>query len=126
MMPSRSPCSTIASCKAVYSDLGVAQADLVQAGLLSNPIFDGAIKWPIPGGGKPDLELAAVMNFLDIFYLPLRKRVAAARFEEAKTRVGGMVLDFAVRVRTAFYGHQANRANARAASDDRTGAHGVL
>ncbi len=89
--------------QAIYSDLGVAQADLVQAGLLSNPIFDASIKWPIPGGGRPDLELAAVMNFLDIFYLPLRRRVAAARFEEAKTRVGGLVLDFAARVRTAFY-----------------------
>lgn len=94
--------------QAVYADLGVAQADLVQAGLLSNPIFDGAIKWPVPGGGKPELELAVVMNFLDIIYLPLRKRVAAARFEEAKTRVSGMVLDFAGRVRAAFYGHQAN------------------
>jgi cobalt-zinc-cadmium efflux system outer membrane protein len=94
--------------QAVYSDLGVAQADLVQAGLLSNPIFDAAIKWPTAGGGKPDLELAAVMNFLDIFYLPLRKRMAAARFEEAKTRVGGSVLDFAARVRSAFYVHQAN------------------
>ena len=29
--------------QAVYSDLGVAQADLVQAGLLSNPIFDAAV-----------------------------------------------------------------------------------
>ena len=94
--------------QAIYSDLGVAQADLVQAGLLSNPIFDASIKWPIPGGGRPDLELAAVMNFLDIFYLPLRRRVATARFEEAKTRIGGLVLDFAVRVRTAFYVHQAN------------------
>lgn len=94
--------------QAAYSDLGVAQADLVQAGLLSNPIFDGAIKWPTSGGGKPDLELAVVMNFLDIIYLPLRKRVAAARFEEAKTRVSGTVLDFAARVRSAFYAHQAN------------------
>ena len=65
--------------QAVYSDLGVAQADLVQAGLLSNPIFDAAIKWPTSGGGRPELELGAVMNFLDFFYLPLRKRVAAAR-----------------------------------------------
>ena len=94
--------------QAVYSDLGVAQADLVQAGLLSNPIFDGAIKWATPGGGKPDLELAVVMNFLDIFYLPLRKRVAAARFEETKTRVSGVVLDFTARVRTAFFLYQAN------------------
>ncbi|MEO6164285.1 MAG: TolC family protein, partial [Candidatus Binatia bacterium] len=95
--------------QATYSDLGVAQADLVQAGLLNNPIFDGAMKWPVRGGGKPDLELAVVMNFLDIIYLPLRKRVAAARFEEAKTRVGGLVLDFAARVRTAFLMHQANQ-----------------
>lgn len=94
--------------QAVYSDLGVAQADLVQAGLLSNPIFDAAIKWPTSGGGRPELELSAVMNFLDVFYLPLRKRVAAARFEEAKARVSGLVLDFAARVRTAFFLHQAN------------------
>ncbi len=94
--------------QAVYSDLGVAQADLVQAGLLNNPIFDGAIKWATPGGGKPELELAVVINFLDIFYLPLRKRVATARFEETKTRISGMVLDFAARVRTAFFLHQAN------------------
>jgi cobalt-zinc-cadmium efflux system outer membrane protein len=94
--------------QAVYSDLGVAQADLVQAGLLNNPIFDAAIKFPVSHGGPPDLELSAVMNFLDIFYVPLRRRVAAARFEEAKTRVTGSVLDFAARVRMAFYLYQAN------------------
>src|SRR5687767_716344 len=87
--------------QAVYSDLGVAQADLVQAGLLNNPVFDAAIKFPVSHGGPPDLELSAVMNFLDVLYLPLRKRVAAARFEEAKTRVTGSVLDFAARVRMA-------------------------
>lgn len=95
--------------QAAYADLGVAQADLVQAGLLSNPIFDAAVQWPVPGGGRPDLELAVVMNFLDILYLPMRKRVAAARFEETKTRVSGRVLDFAGRVRSAFYAHQANQ-----------------
>src|SRR5687768_9175896 len=43
--------------QAVYSDLGVARADLVQAGLLSNPIFDAAVLFPVSGSGKPDLEL---------------------------------------------------------------------
>ena len=94
--------------QATYSDLGVAQADLVQAGLLSNPIFDAAVMFPISGGGRPDLELSAVMNFLNVFYIPLRKRVAAARFEESKTRVTGAVLDFAGRVRSAFFAHQAD------------------
>ncbi len=94
--------------QALYSELGVAQADLVQAGLFRNPIFDAAVTFPTSGGGKPDLELSAVMNFLDIFYVPLRRRVAAARFDEVKTRVAGSVLDFAARVRTAFFLHQAN------------------
>jgi outer membrane protein, heavy metal efflux system len=95
--------------QAVYSDLGVAQADLVQAGLLSNPIFDGSVMFPVSGGGRADLEFGAATNFLSIFYIPLRKRVAAARFEEVKTRVAGSVLDFAGRVRTAFYTHQSDQ-----------------
>jgi cobalt-zinc-cadmium efflux system outer membrane protein len=45
---------------------------------------------------------------LNIFYIPLRKRVAAARFEEVKTRVAGSVLDFAARVQAGFYSHQAS------------------
>jgi cobalt-zinc-cadmium efflux system outer membrane protein len=93
--------------QSVYSDLGVAQADLVQAGLFTNPIFHTAVLF-LQKGGRPELEIGADMNFLDVFYVPLRKRVAAARFEEAKLLVSGKVLDFAAQVRTAFYTHQAN------------------
>ena len=91
----------------VYAELGVAQADLVQAGLLKNPVFDAVVTFPV-SGGRPDFELTAVMSFLDIFYLPLRKRVAAGRFEEAKTRVIGAVLDLAGKVRSAFFEHVAH------------------
>src|SRR6266576_1586138 len=91
----------------VYADLGVAQADLVQAGLLRNPIFDAVVTFPV-SGGRPDFEFTAVMSFLDIFYLPLRKRVAASRFEEAKTRVTGAVLDLAGKVRSAFFEYLAD------------------
>ncbi len=94
--------------QAVYSDLGVAQADLVQAGLLKNPIFEAEILFPLAHGGRPDLELSAVMSFLDVFYMPLRKRVAAARFEAAKLRVSGAVLDLAAQVRRTYYVHQSN------------------
>jgi cobalt-zinc-cadmium efflux system outer membrane protein len=91
----------------VYADLGVAQADLVQAGLLKNPFFDAVVTFPV-SGGRPDFELTAVMSFLDVFYLPLRKRVAARRFEEAKSRVTGAALDLAGKVRSAFFEHIAN------------------
>jgi outer membrane protein, heavy metal efflux system len=93
--------------QAMYAELGVAQADLVQAGLLKNPIFDGAATFPL-SGGQPELELGVAMGFLDIFYLPLRKRVAASQFADAKLQVTGAVLDFAATVRAAFYRHQAD------------------
>jgi outer membrane protein, heavy metal efflux system len=92
--------------QAVYSELGVAQADLVQAGLLRNPIFHGASFFP--KRGRAEFDLGADVSFLEIFYRPLRQRVAAARLEEAKLMVTGAVVDFAGQVRTAFYSHQAN------------------
>jgi cobalt-zinc-cadmium efflux system outer membrane protein len=93
--------------QAIYSELGVAQADLVQAGLLRNPIFDIGVKFPL-SGEEANLELATAMSFLGILYMPLRKRVAAARFEDVKLQVTGAVLDFAATVQAAFYRHQAN------------------
>jgi cobalt-zinc-cadmium efflux system outer membrane protein len=94
--------------QALYAELGVAQADLVQAGLLRNPVFDGAVRFLLSGGGPAKVDLSVALDFLDIFYLPLRKRVAAARFEAAKLQVAGAVLDFAATVQGAFYRHQAN------------------
>ena len=93
--------------QAMYTELGVAQADLVQAGLFKNPILDAAVFFPL-SGVRPDFQLSVVVSLLDALYVPLRKRVAAALFEEAKLRVTGAVLDFAAQVRTAFYVHQAN------------------
>ena len=93
--------------QAIYAELGVAQADLVQAGLFNNPILDAAVFFPLTGV-RPDFQLSVVVGLLDALYVPLRKRVAAAQFEEAKLKVTGAVLDFAAQVRTAFYVHQAN------------------
>src|SRR5262245_49172612 len=93
--------------QALYSELGLAQADLVQAGLFKNPILDAAVFFPL-SGVRPDFQLSVVMNLLDALYVPLRKRVAAALFEEAKLRVTGAVLDFAGQVRVAFYAYQAS------------------
>ena len=94
--------------QALYAELGVAQADLVQAGLFRNPILDVAVLLPL-SGVRPDLQLTMVFSLLDALYVPLRKRVGAAAFEEAKLQVAGTVLDFAARVRATFHVHQADQ-----------------
>jgi cobalt-zinc-cadmium efflux system outer membrane protein len=92
--------------QATFEDLGVAQADLVQAGLLRNPVFNADLKFAEAGGGT-HVEMAVTQEFLDVLQLPLRKRIAGHALEAAKVRVGGAVLDLAGDVRRAFYVHQA-------------------
>jgi outer membrane protein, heavy metal efflux system len=58
-----------------YERLGIARADLLQAGLVSNPVFSASAKFFSPGG--PEVELGLAQSFVDIFFIPLRRRVAA-------------------------------------------------
>lgn len=93
--------------QALYTRLGIAQADLVQASLLHNPVIDALTGFPV-GGGIVDLGFGAAVDVIDLLYTPLRKRVTAAKFEETKLRVTAEVLDVVWRTQTAFYRHQAN------------------
>ncbi len=90
--------------QATYEDLGIAQADLVEAGLLRNPIFTFERRFP----GQA-MEMDLLKEFIDILLLPLRKRIAAAQFEAAKLRVGHEILNVAGEVRGAFYEHQGDQ-----------------
>lgn len=92
--------------QALYEELNIAQADLVQAGLLRNPIFDAQIRFATSGSGT-GVDLGLAQDFVSLLYLPLRKGRAAAAFEAAKLRVTGEVLDFASDARTSFYELQA-------------------
>jgi cobalt-zinc-cadmium efflux system outer membrane protein len=91
-----------------YEQLGVAQANLVQAGLLKNPIFDAELKFlDNVSGTKAVLEMAVIQDFMDIVMIPLRKRLAEAQLEATKAEVTAAVLDLASEVKVAFVSLQA-------------------
>jgi cobalt-zinc-cadmium efflux system outer membrane protein len=87
--------------QATYEELGVAQAEVVQAGLLKNPMLSFDIRFP----GRPhypmDVDIEA--EFVDLLLMPLRKKLAGAGFEEAKLRVTAEVIRLALETREAFY-----------------------
>ncbi|MBM4267707.1 MAG: TolC family protein [Deltaproteobacteria bacterium] len=91
------------SLQATYEELGIAQASVVQAGLLENPVFSGAVLF---GGVSPTYDLDVAQGFLDALLIPARERVAGAEFERVKAEVGGAVFDLAAEVRAAFYALQ--------------------
>ena len=84
-----------------YEELGVAQADLVQAGLLKNPVFSGTVR--IPSSGRANLEFDLVGSFIELVFLPARKQVAALEFERRKLSVSHAVLDVAAQTRSAYF-----------------------
>jgi outer membrane protein, heavy metal efflux system len=90
--------------QATYEDLMIAQVDLVSAGLLRNPIFSAEAKF---FSGGTNIELGLTQAFLDLLFLPMRRRIAASEFESAKKRIAAEVLTLDRDTRAAFYRLQA-------------------
>lgn len=90
------------SLRATFEELGIAQADLVQAGLLRNPVFLVERRF---SGQAAEIDL--MQELVSTLTMPLRKRVAGASFEAAKLRVAAAVLDLAADVRSTYYTLQA-------------------
>lgn len=94
--------------QATYEELAIAQADVVQAGLLSNPVFEGEFK--IHEATKNlAFEGGITQDFIDILQIPLRKRLAEGAFEAAKLRVTGEVIELATQTRAMFFAVQADQ-----------------
>ncbi|MBX3199074.1 MAG: TolC family protein [Labilithrix sp.] len=93
--------------RARLEELAIAQADLVQAGLLKNPVFSfGRTAWESEHIA-PNLFATVEQDFLDILTLPMRKRVAETELEGTKLEIADHVLELAAEVREAFYSAQA-------------------
>lgn len=92
--------------KGIYQDLGIAQAQLVQAGLLKNPIFSFSIRYERLLDSANIIEMGLVQNFLDVVLKPLKIKLACAELELIKSEVAAEVLDLIAETKIAFYSLQ--------------------
>jgi outer membrane protein, heavy metal efflux system len=88
---------------ATYEELSIAQADLVQAGLLRNPVLSVGVPPAEIDSISPPIVVGVAEDFLDLLTIPARKTAARARLEATELRVSDQVLDHAARVRTAYF-----------------------
>lgn len=95
--------------QARFEEIGIAQADLIEAGLPSNPNFAASFRFPNRPPSGTNIEYSIAQNFLDLLVLPLRKRIAAAQLAQTETRVADAVLKLAAEVKNAFYTVQARQ-----------------
>lgn len=89
--------------QATFEEIGIAQADLIEAGLFTNPVFSVEVRYPHEKKLVTNIEYLITATFLDIFLIPLRTRLAATELEQAKLRVANEILDLAFEVRQTYY-----------------------
>lgn len=89
--------------QATFEEIGIAQADLVEAGLFTNPAFSIEVRYPHKNKLVTNIEYLITATFLDIFLIPLRTKLASTELEQAKLRVANEILDLAFEVRQTYY-----------------------
>lgn len=85
--------------QASYWQVGIAQADLVQASRLRNP---GLGFRRVGGGGDIEIERSLTFDLAGILTLPLAARMEARRFEQVKLEIGYAIEQHAAQTRRAW------------------------
>lgn len=92
--------------QAAFEEIGIAKADLVQAGLFTNPRLSANFRFPF-GGGSTGIEAGGIVSIADLWQIPIRKKVASTRLEMAMLRVSEEILNTASEVKKAYIGYSA-------------------
>ena len=95
--------------------LGVAEADFVQAGLYTNPTFAAFLGFPL-ANGQSDFGLSVFLS--DLWQVPARKKMVLSEVEATIREVGTVVVSTATNAATAFDSVLLHKVLLRLAQDD--------
>lgn len=88
--------------QAAYMDVGLARADLVQAGLFSNPFLGISARLP-DGGGLAAIEASVAQNIAELWQIPVRQRAAKRTLHRAILDLARMAAELAAQAKAAYY-----------------------
>jgi outer membrane protein TolC len=88
------------SLQSTYWEVGIAEADLVQAGRLQNPSFAFQRTHQ---GSEVDIERSLTLNLVSMLTAPLAKRIEGRRFEQTRLMVADQMLQHAAATRRAYF-----------------------
>lgn len=109
--------------QSLFEEIGISRAQVVQSGLLSNPVISGLIKFP-EAGGRASLDLGFSQELVDLWQIPVRRKIAKAKLEQTISTVAQRAVELAAEAKTSYYRYQTRRmeeetiaANARIVAD---------
>jgi len=89
--------------QASYWNVGIAHADLVQAGRLKNPAFTFQRTRAGDAGDALDIERSLTLSLVSLLTAPIAKRVESRRFEQTRLMVANDILEHAAKTRHAYF-----------------------
>ncbi len=92
--------------QASFEEIGILKADLVQAGLFTNPNLSALFRFPFKAGGT-GIEVAGVLNIADLWQIPIRKKVAHIRLETTMLQVSDKILNTISEAKQAYISYTA-------------------
>ena len=88
--------------QAAFFEIGMARADVVQAGLLSNPTIGLSLRLP-SGGGLANFEAGLTQNIAELWQIPARRRAAERRLDAKILDVARRLGSAAVEARATYF-----------------------
>lgn len=105
--------------RASLAGLGVAEADLVQAGRMSNPSFSFG---RMSGGGETEIERSVMFDLVGLLTMPIRRDIETRRFRSAQLVAATDAVRLAADTRKAWFDAVAASQSARYAEQVREAA----
>ena len=93
--------------KTTYAELGIAAADVYEAGRVQNPIFHFSTLDSNESGESNSTTFGLITSFTSLITLPSRKRYAEGELERVKELVAAEVLEIATDTENAYYDYVA-------------------
>lgn len=84
-------------------NISLAQADIVEASELKNPLFDFSFRYSNGHCYHPDIQFAIIQNIVDICLRPFRECRAEAGLEQTKWEAAHEIMQIAFDAEEAFY-----------------------
>ena len=88
--------------QALFDQIGASRADVVQSQLLTNPGMALTMIWP-DGGGRQKIVFNMGQELVDLWQIPVKKKIAEAQLEQAVLSVVHKGIDLATDTRSAAY-----------------------
>lgn len=89
--------------RAQYAELGIAAAEVYEAGRLSNPTLSASVLFPSEPDTGNETTFGLAQSFTDLLLIGPRSRLAQGEFERAKLSVAAVTLDLAADTESAYY-----------------------